>query len=508
MPVWNIENAGHLLRRAAFGGSPEDVQEIFERHASVESAVDELLSFKPSRRKPPQRKDTDGDSKRKMQRWWLKQMIKARHPRDAAREKLVLFLHNFLVSGTDKQPELRTLSWQNGMFRELGKGDFKALIREFNRDPANLFYLDGILNDARNAAGVVVANENWGREFLELFTLGPFQIADDGLDDPAKPNYTEDDVHNVSRASTGWIEIDEKEKKGVFVIQAWDGGQYDDDGDGLPDPMVIFGQASNNFRFDDAVAGTSDDVIELVFSRTDDDGNNQVGMFVARKVWEWYAYPPPAAGLKSVLAGLASAFAGSGFLMEALLRAAWTHDEFYSTAAKTRTVKSPVDYVVQAMKALHVRGNARFVGDANEELSDQVAGMGMDLFNPPNVAGWPGGLAWITSGTLIERLRFARDLAAADFGPHKVKFRKLERIPLGTAAADPADVVDAVIAQFGLDQGPLALTSGQRDALIAYASDDGTRVSLDLSHEFTDDVQTKVRGLLALVMQAAEAHVF
>ena len=512
MATWDLENAGHLLRRAAFGGSPDDVEAFFNRNASVADAVDELLSFEPSRKSPPKPKDTETDSKLKMQRWWLKQILKAA-PAVAAREKLVLFYHNFLVSGADKQPELRFMSYQNVLFRSLGKGSFKDLIREFNRDAANLYYLDGITNDASAGQGegpggsdIVVVNENWGREVMELFTLGPFQFAADGLDDPAKRNYTEDDVHNVARASTGWTEIDGTQ--GVFDIDRYDGGNYDDDGDGNPDPIVIFGQSSNNFRFDDAVAGGPDDVLGLIFSRTDDATNNQAAMFVARKVWRWYAYPPPAAGLKALLAGFAASFVANGFSMEQLLRDVWTSDEFYSDAAKSRTVKHPVDYVVQAMKALHVKGNARTVGDSPNELADMVTSMGMDLFQPPNVAGWPGALAWITSGTLIERLRFARYQAAADFGSHKIRISRLEKIVLGSNSVPPADVVDQVVAQLGLDVGPLALTAAQKTVLEEYASDDGALTSLDLSSEYTDDVQTKVRGLISLALQAAEAQMY
>ena len=129
MATWDLENAGHLLRRAAFGGSPDDVEAFFNRNASVADAVDELLSFEPSRKSPPKPKDTETDSKLKMQRWWLKQILKAA-PAVAAREKLVLFYHNFLVSGADKQPELRFMSYQNVLFRSLGKGSFKDLIRE------------------------------------------------------------------------------------------------------------------------------------------------------------------------------------------------------------------------------------------------------------------------------------------------------------------------------------------------------------------------------------------
>lgn len=502
---WNFENAAHLLRRAAFGGTPAEIQAFVDQHATVADAVATLLAFAPSKKKPPGSRNVDDYNRLKMQRWWLKTMVKTSSPAEACREKLVLFWHSHLCSGASKQPTLKYMSQQNGLFRRFARGNFRALVREFNRDPANLYYLDGIINYASDDGVHVRANENFGRELLELFTLGVFQLAADGLPDPTKPNYTEGDVHNMARAVSGWVNVG---KVGEWDEGSWDGGRYDDDGDDVPDPMVLFGQASNNFRIDEAVAGTGDDVLELVFSRTDDGGNNQVGMFLARKLWSWYAYPAPAPGLKALLAGFASTFAAGGFELTPLLTAMWTHDEFYSARARTRTVRDPVDLAVGSLKALGVRNfNGKEVGGAGRELGDQLRFMGMNLFEPPNVAGWPGGLTWINSGTLLARLEFARDLAAADFGSSRVVLERIEGLPVGDPAADPGVVVDALVRQLGLDTGPRALTPAQRSALIDYASDGGARPTLDLSDEFTDDARVKVRGVLALLLQSAEHQV-
>jgi uncharacterized protein (DUF1800 family) len=503
--TWNYENAAHLLRRTAFGATPADIQSFLDRHASVASAVGELLAFPTVKKKPPGPRTVDDFRRLKMQRWWLKQMIRAATPADACREKLTLFWHNHLVSGSSKQPKLTYMALQNRLFRANARGNFRDLVRAFNQDAGNLYYLDGIVNVASDDGVHVNANENFGRELMELFTLGVFQLASDGTTDPTKPNYTEDDVHNVARACTGWNDL--ARNVGQWNQGNWDGGQYDDDGDDNPDPMVIFGQSSNNFRIDPAVAGTSDDILELIFSRTDDAGNNQVSMFLARKLWAWYAYPAPAPGLKALLAGFASTFVGADFELTPLLQAMWTHDEFYSDRAKTRTVKTPCDLVVGAMRAFGIRkGDGKYVGPAVREMGEQMGIMGMNLFEPPNVAGWPGGLAWVNSGTLLSRLEFAKDLAASDFGPNKLPLRNIAGLPFGDATADPGVVVDAIIAQVGLDQGPLALTGTQRQYLVDYATTDGP--TLDLSSEFTDDATTKVRGLISLVLQTAEYQIF
>jgi len=511
--TWDYDNAAHLLRRAGFGGTPEEIQGFLDRNASAQDAVGELLSFVPSKKAPTGFRDVNDYNRLKMQRWWLKLMLKAKTPAEHCREKLVLFLHNHLASGTSKQPTLKYMSLQNRLFRLNARGNFRNLLRAFNKDAANLYYLDGIYNvastdtDQTHVVPYATPNENWGRELMELFTLGRFQLAPDGSADPTKPNYTEDDVHNMARACTGWTDL--SRNIGVWNQGDWDGGQYDDNADGVADPMTIFGQSSNNFRIDDGVAGSSDDVLELIFSRLDADGNNQVAMFVCKKLWTWYAYPAPAPGLKALLAGFAATFAGGSFELEPLLTEMWTADEFYSDRAKSRTVMNPVDFIVGSMRALGIKkSNGMYVGNANRELGDQARLMGMNLFEPPNVAGWPGGLEWINSGTLLGRLDHAKNLAGSDYGVSRLRLSNIAGLPLGNANADPGTVVDAIVHQLGLDLGPAPIDANQRAALIAYATDGGTNPTLDLSDEFTDDATVKVRGVLSLLLQSAEYQLF
>jgi hypothetical protein len=106
------------------------------------------------------------------------------------------------------------------------------------------------------------------------------------------------------------------------------------------------------------------------------------------------------------------------------------------------------------------------------------------------------------------RMSYARDLADADFGKNQLRLTSIAGLPLGDASADPAAVVDAVIAQFGLDQGPAPISAAQRNTLLDYLTDGGTNTSLDLSDAFTDDAKVKVRGLAALVLQSAEQQVY
>lgn len=515
--TWNYENAAHLLRRAAFGGTPAEIQAFLARHSSVQSAVDELLSFKPLKAKPPASNNVDDDTRLMMQRWWLGRMVNAAKPADACREKLTLFWHNHLASGQSKQPTSRYMSIQNGLFRFQARGNFKTLIRDTNRDPANLYYIDGIFNRASDDGINVTANENFSRELMELHTLGIFQFKADGSPDPTKQNYTEDDVHHLARALSGWTSI--KGTVGVWNQSDWDNGTtYDDNDDeqvNAADNKVIFGVTNNNFGIDALRADTPSDVLQLIFSRTDYEGQNTVGVFLSRKLWTWYAYPAPAPGLKAVFNGFAAGFDVGNFEIKPLLQAMWTHDEFYSTRAKSRTVKNPVDYIVQALQAFGVRSNGKYVGDGGTELGLRAQDMGMNLFEPPSVAGWPGGLAWVNTTALLTRAGFAKDLAAATQGAAI----KLTTIPglIGSATANPGAVVDAILAQLGLNaatvgsvpaSSPVPLTAAQRTLLIDYVTNSGSKPTLDLSTDKTEDAVVKVRGLISLALQAAEQQVF
>ena len=507
--AWNFENAAHLLRRAAFGGTKEQIQAFLDSHSSVAEAVSDLLSFADSAKKPPRGGNDFYRARLKQRQWWLKTILKGTNPRDALREKMVLYWHGHLCSGFSKQPDSSYMAIQNGLFRRFAGGNFKDLVREFNRDPANLWYLDGIQSYASNDGIHVTANENFGREVLELFTVGISELAADGTNDPSRPNYSEDDVHQLARALTGWVTIEKG--LGIWQSGAWDGGQYADGGGTHHpgDPVVIFGVSNNNFKIGSAddMPAPADDVLELIFNRVDGDGNHQAAMFVSRKLWTYFAYPAPAPGMKALLAGFASTFVANNYEVRPLLEAMFNHDEFYSDRAKSRTVKSPMDYVIGTMKSLGIKSVGKTLGDAGE-ISDMLGDMGQDLFEPPNVAGWPGGKRWITTGTLVNRLDFARRVAELDYGTSALHLEQFG-FPF-SASVDPQVVVDAIVARLGLDgsQGGIALTAGQKAALLDFLTNGGTKTSLDLSNAWTDDAKQFVRGAIALALQSAEAQIF
>jgi len=287
--------------------------------------------------------------------WWLDRM---RSDSMGAREKLVLFWHGHFATSQTKVRFLHLMLGQNETFRRFATGPFAELCNAMVADPAMLIWLDGRQSHAR------APNENFARELLELFTLG-------------EGHYTEEDIREAARCFTGWT-VRMNEGEAVFVRRRHDGGRKE-----------LFGK-SGNFGPDEAV--------EIICSRP------RCAEFLAKKLWEFYAYPDPDPELAETLA---AHYRANDLRTGELLRMIFTHPEFYSSRARASQIKSPVQWLVQA---------ARETG--RQLLSPGVAlplaaELGQNLFMPPSVKGWDGGVAWINSATLIRRCNTARLFAVA-----------------------------------------------------------------------------------------------
>ncbi|GAC1404201.1 MAG: hypothetical protein NVSMB64_07080 [Candidatus Velthaea sp.] len=181
---WDRRLAAHLLRRAAFGGRPEDIT----RSAAMKphDAVDALLNFTGPASPPPPLAGTQLQTRRQEQialrTWWLNRMLVTPAP---LQEKMTLFLHGHFTSAPGKGVEATDLAAQNALFRRYADGNFRALTLAVSQDPAMLRYLDNTTSEKSHP------NENYARELMELFTLGI-------------GNYTENDVRESARAFTGW----------------------------------------------------------------------------------------------------------------------------------------------------------------------------------------------------------------------------------------------------------------------------------------------------------------
>src|SRR5207244_658136 len=387
---------------------------------------------------------TQGRDAESAARTWLKRMLK----KPPLQEKMTFFWHGHFANSIEKVDDIKLMNVQNGLFRLFATGNFKALVRAVTKDPAMLIFLDGQENELTNP------NENYARELMELFTLGI-------KDDAGAGNYTQSDVHQLARALTGYV-IDGN--KGAF-----DSSRHDDGAD------KTFMGVTGNLGVEGVPA--ADDVIEIIFSHQDTraPAKPRVARFLARKLARFFG---PAQPSDALVDAMADAFGGSGWEVAPVLRTLFTADEFYAPANMTSTVKSPVEFVLQPLRMLKAKATLR-------DVPFTLESMGQQLFAPPNVAGWPGGLAWISAGTLLARYGCARDVAAG-----RGRTLRVDPTPLLAGATTTADIVANRLPL----PGPLAPPQSVRDRLDAYLNDPAPPPELTAGGL----LDAKVRGLVAL----------
>ena len=459
------EHAAHLLRRAGFGPRPGEVQQLAGK--TREEAVEGLLGGKTRKSRPPSGRG-DFDAFRKMQRWWLQQM---RSPKWRLQEKMTLFWHDHFPSSYASTGDLHWMAIQNATLREHCLGSFRELVYRVTRDPAMLEFLDGFYNRAENP------NENYGRELMELFVLGVEDL--NGV-----ANYTQEDVVELARALTGFGLVWKKNRRTDTVVL------YSDNFD-AGTKTVFQGkpyQATGNLGVEDADGNpfpANINAIDILFTHTDSDGRPTTARFIAKKLWEWFAYPSPDVAL---IDELADVFVAANYEIRPLVRALLVHDEFYSEQAMTSTAKHPVDFALQLIN--HLSPKSSF-----ENLSQNLDRMGMDLFNPPGVNGWNHSDSWLATARYRERFNLAQRIASGRTkrdGDYKTLVSKL----LDPTVTDTGVLVDGLLERFGARNVPAA----SRQALIDYL--DG---GLALSDE--DWLEIKFRGVLVLIFTLPEFQV-
>lgn len=415
----------HLLRRAGFGVTSADLA----RHAGrrPEAVVEDLLAAPAERpalaelaaiRLPGERAPLDPARLPDIQIWWLRRMAATAAP---LREKMTLFWHDHFATAFYKVQDARLMLRQNELLRRHALGNFRTLLLEVSHDPAMLIWLDSNANRKR------APNENYARELMELFTVG-------------LGHYTEDDVKAAARAFTGW-HCDRKAGRFVFRAGEHDFGE-----------KVFLGRVG---RWDGG------DVVDILAS------HEATARFLAAKLWRWFGAPEPD---ESAIAAMARAYLDSRCEIGAMLRALFLSPAFAAAAGRKWLVKSPVELVVGMHRALGVAPDRRAVA--------ALRAMGQELFNPPNVAGWKGGEAWLNAGTMLARVNYAAELvAAASPGP-------------------PASAwVEEALRLAGVDDP----SSATRTALARYASEgDGARSA------GADREAVRWCGLLRLVLSAPE----
>jgi uncharacterized protein (DUF1800 family) len=421
---WNADRAAHLLERAGFGGTREDIDRLAAM--TPQQAVDSLVEYQRidnsgARRFeesgvwdrgmdpfPPSRADAvrqarehgealgvkalpDGSPRRlqpvvdkffyglrantietqRLQVWWANRMLTTNRPLE---EKLTLFWHGHFATGDAKVRDYRMMLRQNEMLRAQASGSLRDLLVGILKDPAMLVYLDNGENVKAHP------NENFGRELLELFTMGV-------------GNYSERDVREAARAFTGWT-------NDVLDFK-FDKAQHD------------FGDKTFLDRTG-PLDGT--DVIDTILDQ------GVTGEFVAAKIYRYFVRDEISPAVKMELG---RGFKGSRYDMKSTLKRIFLSKDFYSPPSMATQIKSPVVLVVSTYKKMGLRELPTI-----PDFGRMTASLGQALFDPPNVAGWAGGRTWITPATLLQRGNLFRDILFVD----AKSFRAPDRLMPGTYA--------------------------------------------------------------------------
>jgi len=380
-----IRLIAHLMRRAGFGANREQIG--MHANAGYQNTVEALLNPGEEdrmddhliRRFHPELSGMMGPNAPGQN--WLYRMATTSAP---LREKMALFWHGIFATGYAKVIHGKALSDQTRMFRTFGMGSFKDLLIQLSKDPAMIIWLDN--QDNHNGA----INENFGRELLELFTMGV-------------GNYTERDIKECARAFTGWtianreyMELrSQRDSDWPYGRIAWHFKYHPEDHD--DGEKEFLGQRG---RFN------GEDIIHIICQQ------EATARFISRHLYSFFVsdeppipewrYTPPTN--PEAIDELTRVYFDSNYDISAMLRALFNSSYFQSQDSWYSKVKSPVELVA---------GVLRLTGEFNRprrEIIDryfQASYMGQFLNNPPSVEGWHQGTDWLDTGTLVERVNFA-----------------------------------------------------------------------------------------------------
>lgn len=414
---WNTERAAHLLERAGFGGTPEDIAQfaamtpdaavrrlVYHKniandlpafdHSGVHDAG--LEPFPASRPAATDLAKETGESmgikvkpagNRRLQPvankffywlrasrletnrvayWWANRMLATRRPLE---EKMALFWHGHFATSEEKVRDYRKMLKQNELFRAQGTGNFRDLLIGVAQDPAMLAFLDAGVN-VKGAP-----NENFAREIMEMFSMGV-------------GNYSETDIREAARAFTGWNFVDLD-----FVVTP---EKHDD---------TIKTVLGNQGVFDGV------DVIDVILSQP------VTSEYVSGRIYRVFVRQDLSPELR---AQLSARLRQSNYEIAPLLETIFLSRDFYSPASMATHIKSPVELVISTYKKM---GLIEVPGVP--DFNDLTEALGQKLLYPPTVAGWANGKSWITPGLLLARGNFVYDTLFPD-----INFLPPDRYPL------------------------------------------------------------------------------
>ena len=439
----DIRLIAHLMRRAGFGANRKQIG--MHANAGYQNTVEALLNPGEEdrmddhliRRFHPELSGMMGPNAPGQN--WLYRMATTSAP---LREKMALFWHGIFATGYAKVIHGKALSDQTRMFRTFGMGSFKDLLIQLSKDPAMIIWLDN--QDNHNGA----INENFGRELLELFTMGV-------------GNYTERDIKECARAFTGWtianreyMELrSQRDSDWPYGRIAWHFKYHPEDHD--DGEKEFLGQRG---RFN------GEDIIHIICQQ------EATARFISRHLYSFFVsdeppipewrYTPPTN--PEAIDELTRVYFDSNYDISAMLRALFNSSYFQSQDSWYSKVKSPVELVA---------GVLRLTGEFNRprrEIIDryfQASYMGQFLNNPPSVEGWHQGTDWLDTGTLVERVNFASQQIGDSTKPGiQAMIERIASTP--NSVASPENLISVCLEEMGV----ISVEEDTMKVLIDFAS--------------------------------------
>lgn len=448
----------HLFRRAGFGLRNDE----FEIYSSFpyEQIVEDLLN--PG---PLEEEDEDvllryfdrirggGYPGR-----WLYRIFNGKNP---LREKMTLFYHQVFATALSKVTSGTAMHNQIQMFRQFGLSSLSTMLLELSKDPAMIYWLDN--NENHKDA----PNENYGRELLELFSMGV-------------GNYTEADIKTAARAFTGWTF---KQPNPSYASCHPEVSFHYRDNDHDSGLKTFLGE-SGYFN--------GQDIIHIIVKRT------ETARFISRHLYNFFVSDEPPVSTWSTtepkdpeaIKILVNAYLESDADIRHILRTLF-NSNFFKTSYKAR-VKSPIELVAGIVKMVD---KYNFPDPGIVKYIDKTARMGQSLMNPPTVEGWHTGTGWINAGTLTERVNFSIDEVGNKYNPGILSMlTHLETF--GT-------IFPEQLVEICLDfVGPIKLEKATKKSLVKYATDEGP-IDFD-SDNNRDKNHARILNLIQLVVSSRE----
>ncbi len=368
----------HLLRRTTFGASPEELEKA--QSEGYAKTVDRLLETPIAPPQPLAGADDANPDKPlnpgAVMQWWIDWMLATPTP---FAERMTLFWHGHFTSDFRKvTPQTPYIYWQNLSWRKNALADLRTMLYQVTIDPGMLRYLDLGNSSAANP------NENYSRELMELFTMGP-------------EAFSEADVKAGAKALAGW-----REPRTQAMIDAEIKRQQQRTGQpprvtpkgdtvmtGVFEPQRAYRGAPFAFLGETKVWNT-DAVIDKIVSQ------DATAPFIVGKLLTHFATPLPS---DAFVARLAAGFRKSRYDTKTLMRDLFMSPEFTAADSYRALIKTPMEFMIHSAKALGDKTLSRMI-------AAQGQGMGQTLFDPPSVGGWPENESWISSNTMLARANF------------------------------------------------------------------------------------------------------